>query len=114
MNEEPQASYEYPPHLTHANNPPHAASKSLQTHHDVCQKEAELTRLEERVRTLFSEYQKLNETLTLINQTQIELLTQITNLNSIIDTLKWTLTVMIAVFGGLFVFILSEVIKIIH
>lgn len=113
MNEKQQASYEYPPHLTHANNPPRAASKSLQTH-DVCRKEAEITRLEERVRTLFSEYQKLNETLNLINQTQIELLTQITNLNSIINTLKWTLTIMIAVFGGLFVFILSEVIKIIH
>lgn len=113
MNEKQQASYEYPPHLTHANNPSRAASKSLQTH-DVCRKEAEITRLEERVRTLFSEYQKLNETLNLINQTQIELLTQITNLNSIINTLKWTLTIMIAVFGGLFVFILSEVIKIIH
>ena len=113
MNEKQQASYEYPPHLIHANNPHHAASKSLQTH-DVCHKEAEITRLEEKVKTLFSEYQKLNETLNLINKTQIELLTQITNLNSIIDTLKWTLTVMIAVFGGLFVFILSEVIKIIH
>ena len=113
MTEKPHEPLEYPPHLTHANNPPHASSKSLQTH-DVCRKEAEITRLEEKVKTLFSEYQKLNETLNLINKTQIELLTQITNLNSIIDTLKWTLTVMIAVFGGLFVFILSEVIKIIH
>lgn len=114
MTEKQQDLFEYPPHLTHANNPPHASSKSLQTPHDVCRKEAEITRLEEKVKTLFSEYQKLNETLNLINKTQIELLTQITNLNSIIDTLKWTLTVMIAVFGGLFVFILSEVIKIIH
>ena len=113
MTEKQQDPLEYPPHLTYANNPPHASSKSLQTH-DVCHKEAEITRLEERVRTLFTEYQKLNETLNLINQTQIELLTQITNLNSIINTLKWTLTIMIAVFGGLFVFILSEVIKIIH
>ena len=113
MNEKPQEPLEYLPHLIHANNPSHTASKSLQAH-DVCRKEAEITRLEERVRTLFSEYQKLNETLNLINQTQIELLTQITNLNSIINTLKWTLTIMIAVFGGLFVFIFSEVIKIIH
>ena len=104
---------EYPPHLNNTNPLPHTVSKSLQTH-DVCHKEAELTRLEEKVKTLFNEYQKLNETLNLINQTQIELLTQITHLNSIIDTLKWTLTIIIAILGGLFVFIFSEIIKIIH
>ena len=113
MTEKQQKPLEYPPHLTSTNTPSHTASKSLQVH-DVCRKEAEITRLEEKVKTLFSEYHKLNETLTLINQTQIELLTQITNLNSIINTLKWTLTIMVAVFGGLFVFILSEVIRIIH
>lgn len=113
MNEKPQEPLEYQPHLNNTNNPLHTVSKSLQTH-DVCRKEAEITRLEERVRTLFSEYQKLNETLNLLNQTQIELLTQITNLNSIINTLKWTLTIIIAVLGGLFVFIFSEIIKIIH
>ena len=112
MNEKQQEPLEYPPHLNNTNHP-HTVSKSLQTH-DVCRKEAEITRLEERVRTLFSEYQKLNETLNLLNQTQIELLTQITNLNSIINTLKWTLTIIIAVLGGLFVFIFSEIIKIIH
>lgn len=112
MNEKQQEPLEYPSHLNHTNTPL-TSSKSLQAH-DVCRKEAEITRLEERVRTLFSEYQKLNETLNLINQTQIELLTQITNLNSIINTLKWTLTIMVAVFGGLFVFVFSEVIKIIH
>lgn len=82
------------------------------SHH--CNKETEITRLEEKVKTLFIEHNKLNETLSNINKTQMELLTQITNLSSIINTLKWTLTIMIAIFGGLFVFILTEVIKIIH
>ena len=83
-----------------------------QTHH--CIKQAEIARLSEKVRTLFLEYEKLNDTLRSVNATQMELLTQITNLGSIINTLKWTITVMIAFFGGLFVFILSEVIKLIH
>ena len=80
----------------------------------TCHKETEITRLEEKVKTLFVEHDKLNDTLSAINKTQMELLTQITNLNSIISTLKWTLTVMIAVFGGLFLFVLTEVIKMIH
>lgn len=79
-----------------------------------CIKEAEISRLEEKVKTLFLEHQKLNDTLDNLNKTQMELLTQITNLSSIINTLKWTLTVMVAIFGGLFVFIVSEIIKIIH
>ena len=80
----------------------------------ICIHQAEIARLSEKVRTLFLEYDKLNETLTTINATQKELLIQITNLGSIINTLKWTITIMIAFFGGLFVFILSEVIKLIH
>ncbi len=103
------------------NNFTHTTQKSTTVtpiHHiqtqQHCIKESEITRLEEKVKTLFVEHQKLNETLSAINQTQMELLTQITNLSSIINTLKWTLTVMIAIFGGLFVFILTEVIKIIH
>ena len=79
-----------------------------------CIKQEEITRLQEKVKTLFVEHQKLNETLSNINKTQMELLTQITNLSSIINTLKWTLTTMITIFGGLFVFILIEVIKIIN
>ena len=82
------------------------------THH--CIKQAEIARLSEKVKTLFLEYEKLNDTLRSLNKTQMELLTQITNLGSIINTLKWTITIMIAFFGGLFVFIISEVIKLIH
>lgn len=82
--------------------------------HHVCINQAEIARLSEKVKTLFLEYDKLNETLATINATQKELLVQITNLGSIINTLKWTITIMIAFFGGLFVFILSEVIKLIH
>jgi len=79
-----------------------------------CIKEADISRLDEKVKTLFLEHQKLNDTLDNLNNTQMELLKQITNLTSIINTLKWTLTIMVAVFGGLFVFIVSEIIKIIH
>ena len=82
-----------------------------QQHH--CIHEEKLARLEEKVKTIFLEQDKLQVTLDLINRTQIELLQEITHLNSIINTLKWTLGILIAVFGGVFVFILSEIIKLI-
>ena len=84
------------------------------THHQhYCIHEEKLARLEEKVKTIFLEQNKLDDTLELINRTQIELLQEITHLNSIINTLKWTLGILIAVFGGVFVFILYEIIKLI-
>lgn len=78
-----------------------------------CIQEDKLARLEEKVKTIFLEQNKLYETLELINHTQIELLQEITHLNSIINTLKWTLGILIAVFGGVVGFIISEIIKLI-
>ena len=75
--------------------------------------EERIARLEEKVKTIFLEQSKIDDTLDLINRTQIQLLQEITHLNSIINTLKWTLGILIAVFGGVFVFILSEIIKLI-
>ena len=86
----------------------------VQNPNHICIKQSEIARLSEKVKTLFLEYEKLNDTLKAINATQMELLKQITNLSSIINTLKWTITIMIAFFGGLFVFLISEVIKLIH
>lgn len=90
-------------------------TKTLQqtnTQHS-CIHEERFARLEEKIKTIFLQQDKIDETLELINKTQIELLTEITHLNSIINTLKWTLGILIAVFGGVFVFILSEIIKLI-
>lgn len=81
--------------------------------HHYCIQEEKLARLEEKIKTIFLQQDKLDETLELINRTQIELLQEITHLNSIINTLKWTLGILIAVFGGVFVFIVSEIIKLI-
>lgn len=85
-----------------------------QIHQSHCYSQDRIIRLEEKVKTLFIEHNKLNDTLTLINTTQTELLKQITALNSIINTLKWTLTITVAIFAGLFVFIMTEIIKLIH
>lgn len=86
--------------------------------HDIsdqhfCMQEDRIARLEEKVKILFLQQDKIDDILELINQTQIQLLQEITHLNSIINTLKWTLGILIAVFGGVFVFILSEIIKLI-
>lgn len=90
-------------------------NKTLQqtNNQHYCIHEERIARLEEKVKTIFLQQDKIDETLELINKTQIELLTEITHLNSIINTLKWTLGILIAVFGGVFVFILSEIIKLI-
>lgn len=91
-------------------------NKALQETHNFqhhCDNDGRITRLEEKVKTIFLEQEKANETLQLINTTQIQLLQEITQLNSIINTLKWTIGILIAVFGGVFVFILSEIIKLI-
>lgn len=91
-------------------------NKTLQETHNCqqyCANEQRIAKLEEKVRSIFFEQDKFNETLHLINTTQVELLKEITHLNSIINTLKWTLGILIAVFGGVFVFILSEIIKLI-
>lgn len=89
--------------------------KTLQETHNCqhCINEERIARLEEKVKTIFFEQIKFDDTLELINRTQIQLLQEITHLNSIINTLKWTLGILIAVFGGVFVFILSEIIKLI-
>ena len=86
--------------------------ESSQCQH-YCIHEEKLARLEEKVKTIFLQQDRLDATLELINKTQLELLQEITHLNSIINTLKWTLGILIAVFGGVFVFILSEIIKLI-
>lgn len=78
-----------------------------------CIHEEKLARLEEKIKTIFAQQNKLDSTLELINKTQLELLQEITHLNSIINTLKWTMGILIAVFGGVFVFIVSEIIKLI-
>lgn len=91
----------------------HKTLQESNNHPPYCINEQRISRLEEKVKTIFLEQNKLNDTLDLINRTQIQLLQEITHLNSIINTLKWTLGILIAVFGGVFVFILSEIIKLI-
>ena len=39
---------------------------------------------------------------------------QITTLNSTLTTLKWVLTIAVAMFGGLILFLITELIKLIH
>lgn len=75
--------------------------------------EERVARLEEKVHTLFTEQEKINKLLEGLNETQVQLLQQITELGSIMNTLKWTLTLFIALFSGIFVFIITEIIKII-
>lgn len=76
--------------------------------------EERVAKLEEKVSTLFTEQEKLEGLLHDVQETQVELLKQVTNLTTVINTLKWTLTLFVTLFGAVFVFMVTEIIKIIH
>lgn len=76
--------------------------------------EERVVKLEERVKTLFSNTDDFKKSLDKIEDNQIQLLQQVNTLNSILNTLKWALTIFIAMFGTIFGYLLWELIKIVH
>ena len=75
--------------------------------------EKRLTSNEEKVKTIFTENTKLDQTLEKLDKTQNELTIQLAQLNSAFTTIKYLVGLFIAVFGGIFVFLITELIKII-
>lgn len=75
--------------------------------------EKRLTSNEEKVKTIFKQNDKLEETLKKLDCTQDRLAIEIAELNNTFTILKWLVTILIALFGGIFVFLVTELIKII-
>lgn len=76
--------------------------------------EERVVKLEERVKTLFSNTNDFKKSLDKIEENQVQLLQQVSTLNSVLNTLKWALTIFIAMFGTIFGYLLWELIKIVH
>ena len=75
--------------------------------------EKRLTSNEEKVKTIFKHTDKLEETLKKLDCTQDKLAIEIAQLNNTFTILKWLVSILIALFGGIFVFLITELIKII-
>lgn len=78
-----------------------------------CLQESRITRLEERSIQSENKENDLEDTLNKLNDT----LTQLCELNArtqaIINTLKWVITITVMIFGAIFVFLITELIRMI-
>ena len=118
------------------------SNDSVESHTDYCCNESRIATLEAQIKNKRYDLKDLRETLnsqaeninilttevtklaTILQESQhnreeqnrkIDTLEiQVTQVNATMNTLKWILTVFIALFGGLMVFLVSELIKLIH
>lgn len=75
--------------------------------------ENRLTANEEKIKTIFKQNNRLEETLNKLDATQDRLTVEIAELNNTFNILKWLVTILITLFGGIFVFLVTELIKLI-
>lgn len=75
--------------------------------------EKRLTSNEEQIKTIFKQNNRLEETLNKLDATQDRLTVEIAELNNTFNILKWLVTILITLFGGIFVFLVTELIKLI-
>lgn len=84
-------------------------------HHDEnCFQESRITAVEEKVITIFHNQKKLEDTLEKLDKTQDKLAISIAELNRTFQVLKVIGGILVALFGGIVVFIITEVIRMIH
>lgn len=75
--------------------------------------EKRVTSNEEQIKTIFKQNTRLEQTLTKLDATQDRLTVEIAELNNTFNILKWLVTILITLFGGIFVFLVTELIKLI-
>lgn len=84
----------------------------MKEQHD-CNQEARLALIEDRLNNKHKEISNLETKTQRIDENLIALRVEITELTSAMNSFKWVVGVGIALFGGVAVFILQEVIKMI-
>lgn len=75
--------------------------------------EKRVTSNEEQIKTIFKQNTRLEQTLNKLDATQDRLTVEIAELNNTFNILKWLVTILITLFGGIFVFLVTELIKLI-
>lgn len=78
-----------------------------------CIHESEIAEIRQQIKTLYTQDARIEKTLDKIDTTQEMLLQQVTTLNSTISTLKWAVAIFITATGGIFIFLTTELIKLI-
>ena len=73
---------------------------------EKCIHEAEIAEIKHQIKTLYSQDARIEKTLDKIDNTQEMLLQQVT-------TLKWAVAIFITATGGIFIFLTTELIKLI-
>lgn len=81
---------------------------------EICTKEAEIAILEQRIGVIETNEDKIEQILISFEKTQDLLREEIQKLNTTFNVLKWSLGISITMFAGIFVFLITELIKIIH
>jgi chromosome segregation ATPase len=81
--------------------------------HENCIHEKEIAEIRQQIKTLYTQDARIEKTLDKIDSTQEMLLQQVTTLNSTLSTLKWAVAIFITATGGIFIFLTTELIKII-
>ena len=81
--------------------------------HENCIHEKEIAEIRQQIKTLYTQDARIEKTLDKIDSTQEMLLQQVTTLNSTISTLNWAVAIFITATGGIFIFLTTELIKLI-
>ena len=79
----------------------------------ICTQESRITHLEAISQKRDEEIAMLNESLKELNLQMISMSKSMAHLESTISSFKWWVTIWIALFGGVFSFLIAELIKII-
>lgn len=80
---------------------------------DNCMNENRIIRLEERLDKKHDEIESLKKELIQDREELKDVLVVLTQLSTILNTLKWIIVVFISAFGGIVVFLFQELVKLI-
>lgn len=83
-------------------------------HEDYCKQESRITAVEEKVSTIFHNQDRFEATLEKLDKTQDKLAVSIAELNNTFRVLQVIGGILVTLFAGIAVFLITELIKMIH
>lgn len=81
---------------------------------DYCSQDSRITKMEEQLKTVFHNQNTFEKTMEKLDETQDKLAVSIAELNNTFKVLKVIGGILVTLFGGIAVFLIVELIKIIH
>lgn len=85
----------------------------MEHNQDYCKQESKIASIEERLSKKHDEIDELNQKTDKLDEAVTELKVAITELTSTISAFKWIVMAGIGLFGGILVFLMTELIKLI-